>query len=160
MRDIWGVLLLMISFIGALKGRNLPYILPYASGTVTILLFFYRGVIQKSKFAYLYTTALWVSLTWIAGKAMEQSWGSGIVSWVPLGFALMLTPAIGIVHQRIYRRFNPTPIRGLELEPSGNRQSLKSMTIWPFGKKQSQSQLQQIELITFDLGEEVQFKNR
>lgn len=158
MRDLWGIVLLITSLAGSIKGRWLPYFVPQIIAAAALFLLFYRGLFIKSKFSFIYSSTLWISLTWIAGKAMEESWGNGILMQVPFWMMLLFTPVVGYVHQRIFRRFNPVPTRGLELEHGRNPQALRLEERWPFRKNSSCKQ--GIDLILFDLGEEVQFKNK
>lgn len=152
MFDIWGLVLLILSMAGAIKGRWLPFWIPQLATLLALFLLIYRGIWARSRLSFIHTSAVWVSLTWIAGKAMELSWGRGILSEVPFWTMLLVTPLIAYIHQRIYRRFNPVPTRGLELE------SVTQPIRWSFSKKKTKGQT--IELITFDLGEEIQFKNK
>jgi hypothetical protein len=84
------------------------------------------------------------------------------VTLLSLYLFLGVTPVVVFIHQRIYRRLNPVAIRGLELEPvdaplgATLANWLKKLS----NRKPDDIKPEEIELITFDLGEEVKHTNR
>lgn len=158
MRDLGGILLLILTLLGAVKGRGLPEATPYIILVVSATLLIYRGFYIKSKLSFVYTATMWASLVWVFGITIEKSWGSSLVMLIPYTLLLILTPIVAYLHQRIYRRFNPTSTRGLEIEPvEGTPSFLESIKKLFTKREQKQEELQPI---MFDLGSEVRYKNR
>ena len=157
--DYSSIPLLLITLIGALKGKDLPYLIPQILAIISLALLLYRGIFIKSKYAILYTTSLWLSLTWIMGIYANIEYSGNILMKIPFYVMLLFTTIVAFVHQRIHRRLNPVTVRGLEIEPNVSpfSQWLKDLKA-KFSKQQEQQE--RIKLITFDLGEEVQHKSR
>jgi len=163
-KDVWSLVLLTAAFIGAIKGRNLPVIIPQILMGISFLLLLYRGFFVRSKYSVFYTASTWVSLAWIAGKSMEEAWGAGLMTLIPFYLFLGLTPVVAFIHQRIYRRLNPVATRGLELEPVEYPLGATVINrLKKLSKRKPESndtQPAEIELITFDLGRKVKHTNR
>jgi hypothetical protein len=95
----------------------------------------------------------------MALKHAESQWGKDSVLLAFFQFLLILMSLVAaFLHQRIYRRFNPVTTRGLEIYTKASPiqkspfQKLKNL----FKKRDAKK----IDLIVFDLGEEIEFKNK
>ena len=156
MLDIGGLVLLLGSLVGAIKGRWMPLWIPQLVALAALAILIYQGFWKRSRFAIIHTAALWVALTWIAGNAMEQSWGNGILMQVPLWTMLLATPAVVIGHHRVQVRFSPSTGKKLEL----TRTETRPFQDWRNSRGKKAITKNKMELITFDLGEEIEFKNK
>jgi hypothetical protein len=89
----------------------------------------------------------------------QYQWGKDSILLAFFQFLLVFVALVAaFLHQRIYRRFNPVTTRGLEIYTKASPiqksplQKLKSL----FKKREPKK----IDLIVFDLGEEIEFKNK
>lgn len=157
MLDIGGLVLLIVSLVGAIKGRWLPLWFPQVVALAALSLMIYQGIYRRSRFALVHTATLWVALTWIAGHMMAISMGNGILMQIPLWIMLLLTPAVVIGQHQVQVRFSPLAGKKLELI----RTETTPFKDWRNSRKKKEIIKEEtMELITFDLGEEIEFKNK
>ena len=115
MSDIGGLVVLLGSMVGAIKGRWMPLWIPQLVVFVALAMLIYQGFWKRSQFALIHTATLWITLAWLAGHMMGLSMGNGILMQVPLWTMLLATPAVVIGHHRVQVRFSPST--GKKLEP-------------------------------------------
>ena len=115
MLDIGGLVLLLGSLAGAIKGPWMPLWIPQVVVLASLALLIYQGLFKRSRFALIHTATLWITLAWLAGHMMGLSMGNGILMQVPLWTMLLATPAVVIGHHRVQVRFSPST--GKKLEP-------------------------------------------
>ena len=157
MVDIGGLILLIVTLVGAIKWLWMPLWIPQIVALAALSLMIYQGAFKRSRFALVHTATLWVALTWIAGHMMELSMGKGLLMQIPLWIMLLLTPAIVIVHHLIQVRFSPTASKMLKL----TRTETTPFKDWLNSRQKKEVAKQNaMELNTFDLGEEIEFKNK
>lgn len=156
MLDIGGLVLLLGSLVGALKGLRLPLWLPQVVALTAIALLVYQGFWKRSRFALIHTATLWVALAWIAGHMMAVSIGDGILMQIPLWTMLLATPAVVIGQRQVQVRFSPSVGKKLEL----SRTETTFFKDWWNSRRKKAITKKTMELITFDLGEEIEFKNK
>lgn len=168
MKDLVGFILLALSLLGAIKGRNLPELIPLILTVVSISMLTYKLITVRFKLSFVYTGAAWASAVWYMGILLRKAEVSAFVL-VPYFLLLFLTPAVMFLHQRIYRRFNPAPVRGLDIEQTETapdtagrvRGFLEKIKLKKGGEdKTIRNETERLEPITFDLGREVEYKNR
>lgn len=157
MLDIGGLVLLFGSLIGVLKGLLLPIWLPQGVALAALALSVYQGFWKRSRFALIHTATLWITLTWIAGHMMELSMGDGFLMQVPLWTMLLVTPAVVIGQYLIQVRFSPSAGKKLELTRT---ETTPFKDWWNSRGKKAITKKNPMELITFDLGEEIDFRNK
>jgi len=157
MVDIGGLILLIVTLVGAIKWLWMPLWIPQIVALAALSLMIYQGAFKRSRFALVHTATLWVALTWIAGHLMEQAMGNGLLMQIPLWIMLLLTPAIVVVHQLIQVRFSPTASKNLKL----TRTETTPFKDWLNSRqKKDVAKKIEMEVIAFDLGEEIEFKNK
>lgn len=141
--------------IGAVKYRHLPDAVPWFFMTISGYMLIYRTFIAKSRLSFLYTPAVLLSLGWIALKHLEALWEKGSLLLALFQFLLVFMATIAaFTHQRIYRRFNPVTTRGLEIY---TKASPIKKSVW---QRFKELRCKKIELVVFDLGEEIEYKNK
>lgn len=159
MLDIGGLLLLIGALAGAIKGQTLPLWVPQGVALVTLALLVYQVAWKRSRFAPVTTAALWVSLIWIAAHLMVGAWGKGLLTETPTGILLFTTPLVAVAHYKVLLRFSPGIGKKLEL----TKTEITPFRDWWLSLKKAKvkkSQAPAIELIMFDLGEEINFQNK
>ncbi|KLU62350.1 hypothetical protein CEB3_c13940 [Peptococcaceae bacterium CEB3] len=159
MLDIGGLVLLIISLVGAVKGRGLPIWIPQILALGALVLLIYQAAWKKSRFAPIHTAAVWMTFVWIAGHALQRAWGSGVLTAAPLWLLILLTPLVAVAHQRAHKRFSPTAGKKLELTRTETT-SLRDRWLSRRKNKNRVEKTKGIELIEFDLGEKINFQNK
>jgi hypothetical protein len=157
MADIGGLVLLIVSLIGAIKGLWMPLWIPQILALAALALLIYQGMFKQSRYVLIHTATLWIALTWIAGHMMAISMGEGILTQIPLWTMLLVTPGIVIGHYLVQVRFSPLAGKKLELtqtETTPFKRWLNSRRKKEIAKKNA------MDLINFDFGEEIEFKNK
>lgn len=156
MLDIGGLVLLLGSLVGALKGLSLPIWLPQLMAIAALGLVIYHGFWKRSRFLLIHSAALWIALTWIAGHMMDQLMGDGILTLIPLWLMLLMTPAVVILQYQVQRRFSTSTGKKLELK----RTETTPFKEWWNSLRKKAITKKAMELNSFDLGEEIEFQNK
>ena len=166
MRDMGGIILIILTLLGAIRGRHLPEIIPIAILILAAILLIYSAFIIKSKMSIIYTGLAWVAFVWYVGIILERA-GVSIFVMVPYTLMFILTPAVMFLHWRVYRRFNPVPVRGLHIEPSeGDAPEFlekikeKMRELFASSKKEEANDQEELKPLVFDLGRKIDFDNR
>lgn len=165
MIDIGGIVLLIISLAGAIKGLALPIVIPEILTLLSLGLLIYQGAFKRSRLMFIHSAAFWLALTWIAGDYLKSSLQLGIIAQIITGMLLVVTPLAAIAPVMLHRRFTPTTGKKLELtrtEVSPMQEFKKSISSLKLKKQTTNDEKKQItiEQITFDLGEEILFENK
>lgn len=157
MLDLVGLVLLLGSLAGAIKGQWMPLWIPQVVVLASLALLIYQVLFKGSRFALVHTATLWVTLAWIAGHMMTISMGDGLLMQIPLWILLLVTPVAVMGHHLVQVRFSPSAGKKLEL----TRTEITPFKDWLNSRrKKTTLKKNTMELITFDLGEEIEFKNK
>jgi len=161
MIDLGGIFLLIVSFTGAIKGLSLPVWIPLMISLIAVFLLLYQGLYKHSQLIFIHAATVWVALTWSVGSAMKGIIGQGLLLQIPIGALLLVTPLAAIAPHQAVKRFNVAS-KGKKLELTRTDAAtlndwLKSKTMPQKSKEKKQNAL---ELITFDLGEEINYENK
>lgn len=160
MLDICGVFLFIGSLVGVIKGSDLPLWIPQAVVIISLSLLIYQGVFKHSRFIFIHSGTFYMALIWIAGHMLEASWGTGILTQLSIWILLLATPLAAFAPQQAQKRFHPAAGKRLEL----TRTETSPFKEWWLSQKRktviSKAKSQSMELIVFDLGEEIDFQNK
>lgn len=152
-----GLVLLLGSLAGAIKGPWMPLWIPQVVVLASLALLIYQGLFKRSRFALIHTATLWVALAWIAGHMMALSMGDSILMRIPLWTMLLVTPVVVMGHHLVQVRFSPSTGKKLEL----TRTETTPFKDWRNSRRtKAIMKKNTMELITFNLGEEIEFKNK
>lgn len=156
MLDIGGLILLVFSLVGVIKWVQIPQCVPQIIAIAAFTFLIYQVVFRRSKFAGVHLSALWIALTWIAGQMMVSAWGDGILAEVPRWTMLLITPVVIIGYHQVQIRFSPSSGKKLKL----TRTEARHFTDWLISRKKETLDKNEMVLIRFDLGEEIDFENK
>ncbi|MDR3600864.1 MAG: hypothetical protein P4L49_10345 [Desulfosporosinus sp.] len=157
MFDLVGLVLLLGTLAGAIKGQWTPLWIPQVVVLASLALLIYQGLFKRSRFALIHTATLWVALAWIAGHMMAISMGDGILMQIPLWTMLLVTPVVVMGHHLVQVRFSPSAGKKLELTRT---ETTPFKEWWCSRRKKAITKKNTMEFITFDLGEKIEFKNK
>ncbi|MDR3586411.1 MAG: hypothetical protein P4L59_13985 [Desulfosporosinus sp.] len=157
MFDLVGLVLLLGSLAGAIKGQWMPLWIPQVVVLASLALLIYQGLFKRSRFALIHTATLWVALAWIAGHMMAISMGDGILMQIPLWTMLLVTPVVVMGHHLVQVRFSPLAGKKLELTRT---ETTPFKDWWDSRRTKAIMKKNTMVLITFNLGEEIEFKNK
>lgn len=159
MFDLAGIFLFIVSLAGAIKGLNLPIWIPQVIALMALILITYQGAWKHSRLIIIHSGTLYVALIWIGGHLLAASWGMGLLSQIPIYMLLLTTPLAAFLPHQARKRFRPAEGKKLEL----TRTETSPLKEWWLSLKRKSvptKAKQQIELIVFDLGEEIDFQNK
>ena len=151
-------LIVMLGNISFFGGKIIPIGVPVGITIIDMVLLLY-SLKKGSRIIYLQSTAFWLGFTWGAGLYIAASWGQGWLAQSFIGLLTLATPLAAVAPYFTKKRFaSAHPGRHLELSKTETDSSLFQQFKEKIKNKQHGQPKQ--EMLLFDLGEEVQYKNK